>query len=120
MKRIRNWFLEPDSQNDGELTLEEQDRLLRDYRMTRQGTNQTLSEWETVFKRLVTLVNERANANKSDLEQAKDFIDKLHTNSYGPWKHECHMKENRQQQRMACGETREKIKGYPQSLEEAI
>ena len=77
MKHIRSWFLEPVSQNDGELTSEEQDRLLRDYRMTRQGTSQTLSEWETVFKRLVTLVNERANANKSDLEQAKDFIDKI-------------------------------------------
>ena len=120
MKHIRNWYLEPVSQNDNELTLEEQERLMRDYRVMRQGTDQTLSEWESVFKRLVKLVNERANANKSDLEQAKDFIDKLLASSYGSWKHECHMEENRQQQRMACGEPREKIKGHPQSLEEAI
>jgi len=74
--------------------------------MTRQGTNQTLSEWETVFKRLVRLVNERAHAEKSELEQARDFIDKLLGNSYGAWKHECHQEENRQKQRMACGEPR--------------
>jgi hypothetical protein len=120
MKHIRNWYLEPVSQNDEELTLEEQERLIRDYRVMRQGAEQTLSEWETMFRRLVKLVNDRANANKSDLEQAKDFVDKLFAKSYGPWKHECHMEENRQQQRMACGEPREKVRGYPQTLEEAI
>jgi len=36
MKHIRNWYLEPVSQNDEKLTLEEQKRLLRDYRVMRQ------------------------------------------------------------------------------------
>jgi len=93
---------------------------MKDYRQTRQGANQTLSEWETTSKRLVILVNERAYANKRDLEQARDFVEKLLGSSYGTWKHECLLEENRQQQRIACGEPREKAKGYPQSLEEAI
>jgi len=106
MKHIRNWYLEPVSQNDKELTLE---RLIRDYRVMRQGAEQTLSEWETMFRILVKLVNERANANKSDLEQAKDFVDKLFARSYGPWKHECHMEENRQQQRTATTRKSQRI-----------
>ena len=120
VKHIRNWYLEPVSQCNDALTHEEQERLMRDYRQTRQSANQTLSEWETIFKRLVTLANEKAYANKRDLEQARDFVDKLLGSSYGNWKHECLLEENRQQQRIACGETREKAKGYPQSLEEAI
>ena len=120
VKHIRNWYLEPVSQSNDTLTLEEQERLMKDYRQTRQGVNQTLSEWETTFKRLVMLVNEKAYANKRDLEQARDFVDKLLGSSYGTWKHECLLEESRQQQRIACGESREKAKGYPQSLEEAI
>ena len=90
------------------------------YRQTRQGVNQSLSEWETTFKRLVSLVNERAYANKRDIEQARDFVDKLLGTSYGIWKHECHLEENRQQQRIACGEPRERVMRYPKTLEEAI
>ena len=120
VKHIRNWYLEPVFQSNDRLTLEEQDRLMKDYRQTRQGTNQSLSEWEITFKRLVILVNERAYANKRGLEQARDFVDKLLGSSYGIWKHECYLEENRQQQRIACGEPRERAKGYPQTLEEAV
>ena len=79
-----------------------------------------MTGWETTFKRLVILVNEKAHASKRDLEQARDFVDKLLGSSYGIWKHECLLEENRQQQRIACGQPREKPKGYPQTLEEAV
>ena len=46
---------------------------MKDYRQTRQGVNQSLSEWETTFQRLVSLVNERTYANKRGLEQAGYF-----------------------------------------------
>jgi hypothetical protein len=70
----------------------------------------------------VDIVNnpELADARKSEVEQAKDFTDKLSPAIFGDWKIEVRGEEDRQQQRVSCSQPREPIKGYPQSMTEAV
>ena len=84
--------------------------------------NQSVNEFETKFKCMIKIVNDkdRADARKGEEEQAKDFVDKLHGTTFGYWKAEVKADEDRQQQRISCQQQREPIKGYPQTLSEAV
>ena len=84
--------------------------------------NQSVNEFETKFKCMIKIVNDkdRADAQKGEEKQAKDFVDKLHGTTFGYWKAEVKADEDRQQQRISCQQQREPIKGYPQTLSEAV
>ena len=117
MEYIKRWSLEPVNQSaTGTITVNEREAIMRKYR------SQTVTEFETEFRSLVEIVNnpELADARKSEVEQAKDFTDKLLPAIFGEWKTEVREEEDRQQQRISCSQPREPIKGYPQSMTEAV
>ena len=83
---------------------------------------QTITEFEAEFRSLVEIVNnpDLVDARISEVEQAKDFTDKLLPAIFGDWKVEVREEEDRQQQRVSCSQVREPIKGYPQTMAEAV
>jgi len=83
---------------------------------------QDVLEWEAEFRDLIDIVNNplQADARKGEVEQAKDFVDKLCNNTFNEWKSEVRADEDRQHQRLNCGGQREPYKGYPQTLAEAV
>ena len=93
-----------------------------EYRNTHMKITQDVLEFEADFKSLVEIVNDpqQADAGKGEVEQAKDFVDKLNHNTFREWKNVIRADEDRQQQRLNCGGPREPYKGYPQTLAEAI
>jgi len=93
-----------------------------EYRNTYMKNTQDVLEWEAEFRDLIDIVNNplQADARKGEVEQAKDFVDKLCNNMFNEWKSEVRADEDRQQQTLNCGGLREPYKGYPQSLAEAI
>jgi hypothetical protein len=123
MEHIKRWYLEPVNQSaTGTITINERDAIMREYRSTFMKPQQTVTEFETEFRSLVEIVNnpELADARKSEVEQAKDFTDKLLPAIFEDWKIEVRGEEDRQQQRVSCSQPREPIKGYPQSMNEAV
>jgi hypothetical protein len=85
-------------------------------------SHKTISEFETEYRSLIEIVNnpELADARKTEVEQAKDLTDKLLPAIFGEWKTEVREEVDRQQQRVSCSQPREPIKGYPQSMAEAV
>jgi hypothetical protein len=121
MEHIKRWYLEPVNQSaTGTITINEREAIMREYRSTFMKPQQTITEFETEFRNLVEIVNnpELADARKSEVEQAKDFTDKLLPAIFGDWKIEVRGEEDRQQQRVSCSQPREPIKGYPQTMNE--
>ena len=123
---VKSWYLEQVSQSTlttGQtISLFEKESIMREYRELYMLTNQSVNEFETKFKCMVKIVNDkdRVDARKSEEEQAKDFVDKLNGSTFGQWKAEVRADEDRQQQRISCHQQREPIKGYPQTLSEAV
>ena len=123
MGHIKRRYLEPVNQSAaGTITINERDAIMREYRSTFMKPQQTITEFETEFRSLVEIVNnpDLADARKSEVEQAKDFTDKLLPAIFGDWKVEVREEEDRQQQRVSCSQVREPIKGYPQTMAEAV
>ena len=104
------------------ISIVEKENIMREYREMYMLPNQSVNEFETKFKCMIKIVNDkdRADARKGEEEQAKDFVDKLHGTTFGYWKAEVKADEDRQQQRISCQQQREPIKGYPQTLSEAV
>ena len=84
--------------------------------------NQDVLDFEAEFKSIVEIVNDpqHADARKGEVEQAKDFVDKLNYNMFVEWKNKVRTDEDRQKQRLNCEGPREPYKGYPQTLAEAV
>ena len=119
---IRRWYLEPITQSTTiNATLSERDTIMWEYRSTFMKNTQDVLEWEAEFRDLIEIVNNplQAGARKGEVEQAKDFVDKL-SHMFNDWKTEVRADEDRQQQTLNCGGPREPYKGYPQSLAEAV
>ena len=126
VSHVKGWFLEQVTQNVSLVgtttSIAEKEAIMREYREMYMLANQSVNEFETKFKCMIKIVNDkdRADARKGEEEQAKDFVDKLHGTTFGYWKAEVKADEDRQQQRMSCQQQREPIKGYPQTLSEAV
>jgi hypothetical protein len=103
-------------------TISERDTIMWEYRNTYMKNTQDVLEWESEFRDLISIVNDplQADARKGEVEQAKDFVDKLNNSMFNEWKNEIRADEDRQQQTLNCGGPREPYKGYPQSLAEAV
>ena len=99
MEHIKRWYLEPVNQSaTGTITINEREAIMREYRSTFMKSHQTISEFETEYRSLIEIVNnpELADACKSEVEQAKDFTDKLLPAIFGEWKTEVREEEDRQ------------------------
>ncbi len=123
---VKSWYLEQVTQSTvitgAPITIAERENIMREYREMYMLPNQSVNEFETKFKCMIKIINDkdRADARKSEEEQAKDFVEKLHGTTFGYWKAEVRADEDRQQQRISCYQQRESIKGYPQTLSEAV
>ena len=107
---IKRWYLEPVNQSAaGTITINEREAIKREYRSTFMKPQQTMTEFETEFRRLVEIVNnpDLTDTRKSEVEQAKDFTDKLLPSIFGDWKAEVREEEDRQQQRVSCSQARD-------------
>ena len=82
---IKRWYLEPITQSTTiNATLTERDSIMWEYRNTYMKNTQDLLEFEAKFRDLIDIVNNplQADARKGDIEQAKDFVDKLCNNMF--------------------------------------
>jgi len=126
MTHVKNWYLEQVTQTTSLIgvatSIAEKENMMREYKELYMTPTQSVNEFETKFKCMIKIINDkdRADARKGEEEQAKDFVDKLHGTTFGYWKAEVRADEDRQQQRISCQQQREPIKGYPQTLSEAI
>jgi len=126
MTHVKNWYLEQVTQTTSLIgaatSIAEKENIMREYREMYMAPTQSVNEFETKFKCMIKIINDkdRADARKGEEEQAKDFVDKLHGTTFGYWKAEVRADKDRQQQRISCQQQREPIKGYPQTLSEAV
>jgi hypothetical protein len=120
---IRKWYMEPITQSTStQATLAERESMMWEYRNTQMKPTQSVLEFEAEFKSMIEIINDplQANARKEEVDQAKDFTDKLTHAIFGDFKTEVRAEEDKQQQQLCCGASREPFKGYPQSLAEAV
>jgi hypothetical protein len=120
---IKKWYLGPITQSTSiQATLSERESMMWEYRNTQMKPTQSVLEYEADFKSMIEIINDplQANARKEEVDQAKDFTDKLYHGIFGDYKAEVKAEEDKQQQQLCCGATREPFKGYPQTLSEAV
>ena len=106
--------------DSGDLSIDEKEQMYKDYRIFSMRAEQSLTEFETEFKSMVALINEQLGTPKTEQEQARDFMHKINQNIFREWKAQCVIEERKQLQTVECKEPRDKVTGYPQSLQEAI